>query len=118
MNGNLTLGENIADNGGLKEAYYAYESWLKRNGEEPILPGFASKTGEYYTSKQMFWISYANSLCTKYHPSALRNSILTDTHSPLNFQVIGPITNMPEFSEDFKCPLGSYMNPVKKCTLW
>ncbi|XP_058798010.1 neprilysin-2-like [Phymastichus coffea] len=112
INGKNTQGENIADNGGIKEAYFAYNEWEKQNGQEPRLPGL------YFTSQQMFWISAANVWCNKYRPEALKARIVTDVHSPGEFRVIGPMSNMQEFSNDFQCPLGSPMNPVKKCTVW
>lgn len=112
INGKNTQGENIADNGGIKEAYFAYNEWEKQNGQEPRLPGLQ------FTSQQMFWLSAANVWCNKYRPEALKSRIVTDVHSPGEFRVIGPMSNMPEFSNDFNCPVGSMMNPVKKCTVW
>merc|ERR1711936_657879 len=113
LNGINTQGENIADNGGIKEAYNAYQSWMKRNGEEPRLPGFAE-----YTPEQMFWISAGNTWCSKYRPLALERRIRTGAHSPGPFRVKGPFSNSPDFSRDFHCPLGSPMNPVSKCEVW
>ncbi|XP_011689066.1 PREDICTED: membrane metallo-endopeptidase-like 1 isoform X4 [Wasmannia auropunctata] len=101
LNGIDTLGENIADNGGVKEAYYAYKEWVKRNNPE-----------------QMFWISAANTFCSKYRPEALKLQIMSDFHSPYEFRINGPLSNMEEFSRDFNCPIGSRMNPEKKCTVW
>ncbi|KAK6634979.1 hypothetical protein RUM44_000228 [Polyplax serrata] len=112
LNGINTQGENIADNGGVKEAYRAYVKWTQRHGEEPMLPGLP------YTPKQLFWISAANTWCCKYRPEALKIRIITGVHSPGMFRTNGPLSNMPEFSKDFKCPLGSKMNPVKKCLVW
>merc|ERR1719150_456641 len=113
LNGINTQGENIADNGGIKEAYNAYQSWMKRNEQEPRLPGFAE-----YSPEQMFWISAGNTWCSKYRPLALERRIRTGAHSPGPFRVKGPFSNSPDFSRDFHCPLGSPMNPVNKCEVW
>lgn len=113
MNGKNTLGENISDNAGTKEAYYAYNSWEERNGIEPRLPGLSN-----YTSQQMFWIQFANIQCTKFYPDFLKTVVLTNPHSPSEFRVNGVLSNMLEFSNDFKCPPNSRMNPSKKCVVW
>ncbi|KAJ8668512.1 hypothetical protein QAD02_010175 [Eretmocerus hayati] len=112
LNGINTQGENIADNGGIKEAYLAYNSWVKRNKPEPRLPGLA------YSPQQMFWISAAHTWCSAYRPETLKLRITTGVHSPGEFRVLGPMSNMPEFAQDFKCPKGSRMNPEKKCAVW
>lgn len=106
------MNENIADNGGIKEAYLAYDDWVARNPPEKQLPGLD------YTPKQMFWISSANPWCTKYTPKALRHVVATDVHSPAEFRVVVSLSNMPQFSNDFNCPIGSNMNPINKCSVW
>ncbi|XP_018915735.2 neprilysin-2 isoform X2 [Bemisia tabaci] len=113
LNGINTQGENIADNGGIKQAYYAYNQWTKRHGLEPRLPGLQD-----YTPQQMFWISAASTWCSKYRPETLKLRITTGYHSPGEFRVLGPLSNLPEFARDFKCPSGSRMNPVQKCKVW
>eukprot|EP00102_Acyrthosiphon_pisum_P014814 XP_008185066.2 PREDICTED: neprilysin-11-like [Acyrthosiphon pisum] len=113
LNGFNTQGENIADNGGLKQAYSAYKAWTRRHGEEPRLPGLQD-----YTPQQMFWLSAANVWCSKYRPEALKTDMASNSHSPDRFRVIGPFSNLEDFSDDFRCPLGSNMNPVKKCRVW
>lgn len=55
IDGKLTLGENIADNGGLREAYYAYKLHVEANGDEQLLPGF-----EHFTHEQLLFISFGN----------------------------------------------------------
>jgi neprilysin len=62
LNGINTQGENIADNGGIKEAYFAYKKFVKQNGEEAPLPGLN------YTSNQLFWISAAQTWCSVSRP--------------------------------------------------
>ncbi|XP_040061858.1 neprilysin-2 isoform X2 [Ixodes scapularis] len=112
VNGVNTQGENIADNGGIKEAFNAYKKWVKENGPEAGLPGLK------YTPSQLFWISAANVWCGKYRPEVMKLRILSGSHSPAPFRVIGPMSNTPEFAAEFNCPVGSPMNPVNKCTVW
>lgn len=112
INGQNTQGLNIADNGGIKEAYLAYEDYEKQNGEESRLPGLP------YTPRQLFWISSANTWCAKIRPEAMRSRIITGEDGHYEFRVIGSFSNMPQFSKDFNCPVGSPMNPTNKCTLW
>ena len=112
LNGINTQGENIADNGGLKQSYKAYMEWTKKNGEESKLPGIE------LSANQMFWVSAAQSWCTKVRPESLKVKITTYNHAPGHFRVLGTISNRPEFATDFKCPEGSPMNPVKKCEVW
>nr|CAD7393457.1 unnamed protein product [Timema cristinae] len=112
LNGINTQGENIADNGGLKEAYRAYLAWVDRNHVEQTLPGLD------YNPRQMFWISAAQTWCSKYRTEAMHQRIITGVHSPGRFRVQGPCSNLEEFSKDFNCPRGSAMNPEKKCKVW
>ncbi|XP_048488609.1 neprilysin-2 isoform X1 [Plutella xylostella] len=113
LNGVNTQGENIADNGGIKEAYFAYQAWTQRHGQEPRLPGL-----EKYSPKQLFWLSAANTWCSVYRNEAIKLRITTGFHAPGRFRVVGPMSNMEEFASDFHCPLGSPMNPPHKCKVW
>jgi neprilysin len=126
-----TLGENLADNGGLSHAYRAYHSYLKKNGPEPKLPGF-----ENFTSDQLFFIAFGsvrdtNGLidcfvydflqiwCETISADELESQIEFDEHSPNNVRVIGSLQNSQEFSRAFECPVGSRMNPSdNKCKVW
>lgn len=112
LNGINTQGENIADNGGVKESYLAYRKWVADNGPEQQLPGLD------YTPEQMFWISAAQTWCAKYRKESLKMRITTGVHSPSEFRVLGTFSNMKDFSKDFQCPEGSPMNPVHKCVVW
>ncbi|KAB0797723.1 hypothetical protein PPYR_08716 [Photinus pyralis] len=112
LHGINTQGENIADNGGLKEAYLAYQSWVEVHGPEPQLPGLN------YTANQLFWISVANTWCTCHRKESLRQDVLTDNHSPPKYRVLVPLRNSDYFHKDFHCKEGSNMNPKEKCSVW
>ncbi|XP_070505218.1 neprilysin-2-like [Chironomus tepperi] len=112
LDGVNTLGENIADNGGVRVAYQAYQKFVDKNGPEKKLPGLK------YTPNQLFWISGAQVWCSVYRPETIKQSIETSIHSPGQFRVLGPFRNLEEFSKDFNCPKGSPMNPVHKCEIF
>nr|XP_024216416.1 neprilysin [Halyomorpha halys] len=112
VNGTLTLAENIADNGGVREALHAYRYYVKRNGEEPYLPGL-----EHYTHEQLFFLAFANVWCEKTIESDEIMS-LGDVHSPNKFRVLGTLGNSPEFADAWNCPKKTKMNPENKCILW
>ncbi|NXW56134.1 NEP protein, partial [Eurystomus gularis] len=112
LSGINTLGENIADNGGVRQAYKAYENFVKKHGEEKLLPGLEMN------HKQLFFLNFAQVWCGTYRPEYAVNSIKTDAHSPGKFRVIGSLQNSPEFSEAFSCTKTNYMDPAKKCRVW
>ncbi|XP_042904449.1 neprilysin-2 isoform X1 [Parasteatoda tepidariorum] len=112
VNGITTQGENIADNGGMKEAYRAYHAWVRDNGPEKKLPGLK------YSPSQLFWISSASVWCANYRPEQLKLMILSDPHSPGEFRVNGPMSNLKEFSAAFACGTETKMNPDHKCQVW
>ncbi|PAV57490.1 hypothetical protein WR25_23617 [Diploscapter pachys] len=114
LNGQLSLGENIADNGGLKNAFHAYKTWKANTSvAEPALPGFQN-----FTSEQMFFLAYANNWCALIRPKYYVQLALTDVHSPSKYRAIVPLKNRLEFAEAYNCPTGSQMNPEKKCQVW
>ncbi|XP_038864502.1 endothelin-converting enzyme 1-like isoform X4 [Salvelinus namaycush] len=112
LNGKHTLGENIADNGGLKAAYKAYVNWIAKNGEEATLPALGM------TNHQLFFVGFAQVWCSVRTPESSHEGIITDPHSPSRFRVIGTISNSHEFSEHFGCKADAPMNPKHKCELW
>lgn len=112
MNGINTQGENIADNGGIKEAYWAYRKWVEKNGREPLLPGLK------YTGEQLFWVSAASVWCSKFRLEEMRQLVVTDEHAPDKYRVLGAFSNMKEFAKDYGCPKGANMNPDTKCSVW
>lgn len=112
VDGEYTLNENIADNGGTRAAYYAYLNWIKRNGDERLVPGVK------YNQKQLFWIAYAQAEGSVSGQDTLTDLIENDEHAPDEFRVNGVVSNLQEFANDFNCPVGTKMNPVKKCRVW
>uniref|UniRef100_A0A8D0HRX0 Phosphate regulating endopeptidase X-linked n=1 Tax=Sphenodon punctatus TaxID=8508 RepID=A0A8D0HRX0_SPHPU len=116
VKGKRTLAENIADNGGLREAFRAYRRWIKekRQGEEEaLLPGID------FTHNQLFFLSYAHVRCNVFRPEAAREQIHIGAHSPPQFRVIGAMSNFEEFRKAFSCPVNSTMNrDADSCRLW
>uniref|UniRef100_A0A1W7RA40 Neprilysin n=1 Tax=Hadrurus spadix TaxID=141984 RepID=A0A1W7RA40_9SCOR len=114
VNGTQTLPENVADNGGLRQAILAYKQWEKKNGKEKRLPGL-----EKYDTYQLFYLATAQPYCsTKISTEQLYNTYVNDTHSPLQFRFNAAASNSEDFAKTFKCKLGTPMNPVKKCVIW
>ncbi|CAI4228271.1 unnamed protein product [Auanema sp. JU1783] len=113
INGKLTQGENIADNGGIKEAFKAYKRYLERNGPEKRIAGL-----EQYDNEQMFFIGYSQTWCGHMTPESSIRQILTDPHAPGRYRVNVVLQNQPEFAAAFKCPSGSAMNPTHRCSVW
>ena len=110
VNGKLTLGENIADMGGLKLAFYAYRQMRKDATEVLVADGF--------TEDQQFFLAHGQGWCTKMREEFERLLVQTNTHSPPRFRVNGPLMNMPEFAEAFSCSPGAAMRPAKTCSVW
>jgi putative endopeptidase len=100
VNGKLTLGENIADFGGLTIAYYAYLRTLKGKKKTKL---------EGFTPEQRFFIAFAQIWKTNITEKALRHQVDTDPHSPARYRVNGTLANMPEFFEAFKIAKGKPM---------
>ena len=111
VNGRLTLGENIADNGGVRLAFAAFRKALARGGDQSI---------GGYTPEQRFFIGYAQIWCGNTTPEDIRRRVQIDPHSPGEFRVNGVVVNQPEFAAAFKCPVGAPMAPPpdKVCRVW
>ncbi|MGH0153533.1 UNVERIFIED_CONTAM: hypothetical protein FKN15_024718 [Acipenser sinensis] len=116
VKGKRTLGENIADNGGIREAFRAYRKWIdeERSGkDEPLLPGIG------LTNNQLFFLSFAHVRCNAYRPEAARDQIQSGAHSPPQFRVIGAMSNFEGFRKAFNCPDRSTMNRgSESCRVW
>lgn len=113
LNGKNTQGENIADNGGIRETFRAYLRSVESEGAEPRLPGLIE-----FTPEQMLFVSYAQVWCEIQTPESLLGQVLSDPHSPGKFRVIGPLGNSEDFQTHFSCPADAQMNRPEKCKLW
>jgi predicted metalloendopeptidase len=109
VNGKLTLGENTADNGGIRIAIMALETALA-NRMRPEIGG--------YTPEQRFFLSFAQIWCSNDRPEAERLQVQTDPHSPPRFRVNGVVQNSPEFQKAFSCKTGQPMAPPNACRVW
>ncbi|XP_061185373.1 endothelin-converting enzyme 2-like isoform X1 [Saccostrea echinata] len=114
LKGERVLGENIADNGGLKMAYAAYKFWERshRITEVTDLPGLG------LTPEQLFFVGFGQLWCSYYTPQYLKQAILTDPHTIGKFRTIGVVSNSGDFARAFNCPPNSPMNPQTKCQVW
>ncbi|XP_052438210.1 neprilysin isoform X1 [Carassius gibelio] len=112
LNGNNTLGENIADNGGIRQSYQAYQNYVKKHGKEAPLPGID------LNHEQLFFLNFAQVWCGTHRPEHAVNSIKTDVHSPGKFRVLGSLQNFPEFAKAFQCQKNTNMVPEKICRVW
>ena len=111
INGQLTLGENIADLGGLLVAYYGLQKALEGK-ERTLIDGF--------TPEQRFFLAFASDWRSMMRPEALKLQINTDPHSPAEFRVRGPLANMPEFQKAFGCGADAKMmrSPENIVKIW
>jgi predicted metalloendopeptidase len=110
VQGRLTLGENIADLGGVKMAFKAYRSVRKDAPKVYVADGF--------TEDQQFFLSAGQAWCNKDRPAEIQRRLTVDPHSPPKFRVYGALRNMHEFAEAFSCAAGTPMNPTKTCQVW
>jgi len=106
VDGRLTLGENLADNGGLRLAWDA----LQPSTTGPAIDGF--------TPAQRFFVAWAQIRCENTTPEAARAQVHGDPHSPGRWRVNGVVRNMPELAAAFSCPTGAAMAPATRCRLW
>jgi putative endopeptidase len=112
LNGKLTLGENTADNGGLRIAYMALLNTLaaEHKSIEDKVDGF--------TEEQRYFLGFAQVWCQNQTDQVARQMALTDPHSPGRWRVNGSVQNFDQFGKAFHCSQGKPMYPVKSCRVW
>jgi putative endopeptidase len=109
INGKLTLGEDVADLGGLILAYMAWKADTKGENLHPI---------DDLTPDQRFFVGYGQSWCGETRDETKRLRATVDPHSPEKYRTNGVVSNMPEFQEAFHCKAGSPMVNPNRCRIW
>jgi putative endopeptidase len=112
LNGKLTLGENTADNGGLRVAYMALLDTLAAQGKS------VQEKIDGYTEGQRYFIGFAQLWCENHSDAVARQLALVDPHSPGRWRVNGTVLNFDEFGKAFGCTKGQPMYPAKSCRVW
>ena len=113
QNGQLTAGEDTADNGGLHLAMLALEKEYQAQAKPLDTP-----EADGLTVRQRFFLSYAFSWCENVRPEAARSQVVSNPHSLARFRVNRPVSNMPEFQQAFGCKAGQAMVHVPACRVW
>jgi endothelin-converting enzyme/putative endopeptidase len=109
INGKLTLGEDVADLGGLLLAYMSWREDTKNQKLEAI---------EGLSPEQRFFVGYGQSWCGHVRDEAKRMRATVDPHSPEKYRTNGVVSNMPQFQEAFHCKDGSPMVNENRCRVW
>ena len=109
LNGKLTEGENIADNGGLRLAYMAFNN---------LMAGRKLTDVDHFTPRQRFFMGFAQVWCENATEEVKRLESQVDQHSLPEYRVNGTVSNMPEFAQAFGCKVGQPMAPKKNCRVW
>jgi predicted metalloendopeptidase len=109
VRGKLTLGENTADNGGLRLAYMAMEKALAND---------KGKNAQGFTKEQLLFLGWGQVWCENARPEYSRVLAQTNPHSPGKFRVIGVVQNMPEFQQAYGCKAGQPMVKENACRVW
>ncbi len=112
VNGKLTLGENTADNGGIRLAYMALLDDLAKKSMS------LTDKVDGYTQAQQYFVGFGQVWCENERPESARMSVQTDPHSPPEFRVNGVVSNMQQFSEAFGCKEGDKMYAANACRVW
>ncbi|HKN35151.1 MAG TPA: M13 family metallopeptidase [Terriglobales bacterium] len=109
INSKLTLGEDVADLGGLILAYVAWKTDTQGQNLQPV---------DDFTPEQRFFIGYGQSWCTNERDETKRLRATVDPHSPEKYRANGVVSNMPEFQQAFHCKPGSAMVRQNACRVW
>jgi len=111
VNGEATIGDNIADINGMKAAFLAYRYVARILGGDIPMPQLVT-----YTSDQIFFMSAIRQYCTRNDPTA--QTLISDVHTPDRARIEICMRNVPQFAQAFHCEVGSNTVVSKPCPLW
>ena len=117
LNGKLTLGENTADNGGIRIAFQALQEVLAKGGSTAE-PGYVNGEKDGYTPAQRFFITFGQVWCQNQTEQNARVLAKTDPHSTGEWRTKGTVQNFDEFGKAFGCKVGQPMMPTNSCRVW
>jgi len=117
LNGKLTLGENTADNGGIRIAFQALQEVLAKGGPGAE-PGYADGKKDGYTPEQRFFITFGQVWCQNQTEQSARVLAKTDPHSSGEWRTKGTVQNFDAFGKAFGCKVGQPMMPENSCRVW
>lgn len=109
---NQSLYNSFADISGIRQSYNAFMNWESQKGEERILPGVT------YTTQQLFFISYAQTMCSAAREEEMQNFVKLSRYLPGRVRVLSTLSQVSEFTEAFGCGRNTLLNPDKRCQLW
>ncbi|KAI7888088.1 uncharacterized protein EV154DRAFT_426255 [Mucor mucedo] len=118
VNGKYTLGENLADNGGLGQSFNAWKQRYDSDRESKVYNNVRLPGLDRLSPEQLFFVNFGRIWCNKVTPAQAKKGVLTDEHAPAKWRVNGAVQNSDIFAKVFQCPSGSPMNPKAKCELW
>ena len=117
LNGKLTLGENTADNGGIRIAFQALQETIAQH-PETALAGYTNGEKDGFTPAQRFFIAFGQVWCGNQTEQSARVLAKTDPHSTGEWRTKGTVQNFEEFGKAFSCKVGQPMMPVQACRVW
>lgn len=114
------MSENIADNGGVKLSFAAYQEYIDKLSEADTTEAMSQEEQNLPANEaeKLFFISFAQAFCAKTSDASATQRLATDPHSPERWRINGVASNSRDFARVFSCPAGSPMNPKTKCQLW
>jgi len=113
VNGNLTIGENIADNGGMRIAWLALQQLVASSTTNDSDAAAVTRV-----ANSQFFLAWGQTWCSKTQPKMAKLDLLTDAHSPDSVRVNAVLSNFEPFAQTFQCAAGARMNPASKCQVW